>query len=433
MHLLHYLFYSALRNLKSRERNFFCGRDWGHFCLSLLLLDLLLLLLLTFDALVDGIDKFTVNHFGSFILVPFLTTCLTWKKKRSQILTLTWPLRKSVIQREMDVQNISRNASNITKEANEWDVESLSCYHFKSVHYSIGEFSLVWYIISFVVNGVVQSIATVINLLILLAISKTPSLHSPSNTLLFGLALSDLGVGLIVHPLFLLHMIGKLARNKDVFCHAGIAAEIAANALCIISLLTVTAVSLDRYLALQLHLRYKQLITIKRVTLVIGFIWVAGTIIGSVWLYKPEVIKFAVMATIAICLMAATYSYFKIYRAVSRHYFSTLALQCSVQQYHVDQAVNLAKFKARALSTFWVYCLIIVCYFPYFCVVIAIMLRGLSTTTRFWYEMTAILIFINSFLNPLVFCWRLREIRHAVKKSALNIVLRLSCKTESSN
>lgn len=173
----------------------------------------------------------------------------------------------------MHLQNISRNASNITTEANEWDVESLSCYHFNSVHYSIGEFSLVWYIISFVVNGVVQSIAIVINLLILLAISKTPSLHSPSNTLLFGLALSDLGVGLIVHPLFLLHMIGKLARNRDVFCHAGIAAEIAANALCIISLLTVTAVSLDRYLALELHLRYKQLITIKRVTLVIGFIW----------------------------------------------------------------------------------------------------------------------------------------------------------------
>ena len=46
----------------------------------------------------------------------------------------------------MHVQNISRNASNITKEANEWDVESLSCYHFNSVHYSIGEFSLVWYI-----------------------------------------------------------------------------------------------------------------------------------------------------------------------------------------------------------------------------------------------------------------------------------------------
>ena len=71
----------------NRERNFFCGRDWGHFCLSLLLLDLLLLLLLTFDALLDGIDKFTVNNFGSFILVPFLTTCLTWKKKRSQTLT----------------------------------------------------------------------------------------------------------------------------------------------------------------------------------------------------------------------------------------------------------------------------------------------------------------------------------------------------------
>ena len=200
MHLLT-IYFTPHYATWNRERNFFCGRDWGHFCLSLLLLDLLLLLLLTFDALLDGIDKFTVNHW--FIYFGSIFDDLSYVEEETKPdINITWPWRKSVIQREMHLQNISRNASNITTEANEWDVESLSCYHFNSVHYSIGEFSLVWYIISFVVNGVVQSIAIVINLLILLAISKTPSLHSPSNTLLFGLALSDLGVGLIVHPCF---------------------------------------------------------------------------------------------------------------------------------------------------------------------------------------------------------------------------------------
>lgn len=77
----------------------------------------------------------------------------------------------------------------------------------------------------------------------------------------------------------------------------------------------------------------------------------------------------------------------------------------------------MASFKSHALSAFWVYCLIVVCYLPYFCVVVVITLTGLSVAKRFLYEITAILVFINSSLNPLVYCWRLREIRNAVRKT----------------
>ena len=244
----------------------------------------------------------------------------------------------------------------------------------------------------------------------------TPTLHSPSITLLLSLALSDFGVGLIVHPLFLAQMLGKLTRNKAVFCEAGISVEITANALCVISLLTVTAVSLDRYLALQLHLRYKELVTIKRVVIVIGIIWAIGAFIGSLWLYKPEMVKIKVTTTIVICLLTASFCYFQIYRVVSRHYHTDVILKCTLEQVN-NTAATMARFKSHALSTFWVYCLIVVCYLPYFCVVVVITLTGLSVAKRFLYEMTAILVFINSSLNPLVYCWRLREIRNAVRKT----------------
>lgn len=318
----------------------------------------------------------------------------------------------------MKLQNFAKNASNLTDETNGLNNEALSCYHFNSVHFKLGEISPSWYIFSSVVDAVFTVTATFINLIVLVAIRRTPSLHSPSHTLLFGLALSDLGVGLIVHPLFFIQILGKVTRNKDLFCEAGIAVEITANALCIISLLTVTAVSLDRYLALKLHLRYKQLITIKRVTLVIGVIWLVGSFIGSLWLYKPEMVKLSVMATIALCLFAATFSYIQIYHVVSRHYFSDMKLKCAMKKEHPEQAVNMAKFKSHAISTFWVYCLIVLCYLPYFCVVVTITLTKLSTAKRFCYEMTAILVFINSSLNPLVYCWRLRDIRCAVRKTA---------------
>lgn len=305
------------------------------------------------------------------------------------------------------------------------DNETFSCYHFNAIHFNIADISLGWYILICALNAFFSITATFANLLVLVAIRRTPSLHSPSNALLFGLALSDLGVGLIVHPLFFTQICGKVMRNEDVFCEAGIAVEITANALCIISLL-------DRYLALLLHLRYKEPITIKRVIIVTGIIWIIGAFSGTLWLYKPEMVKANIMIIIVVCFFVATFSYIQIYRVVSRHYRREVTLKCSLEQdRNREQAVNMASFTSHALSTFWVYCFFIVCYLPYLCVVVAITRTGLSIPKRFAYDATATLVFINSSLNPLVYCWRLRDIRIAVRKTA-KLLVRCPCKREQS-
>lgn len=327
---------------------------------------------------------------------------------------------------KMDV--LKQNASNATtvdeRHAMKVKNEVFSCYHFTVTDFNIGDIWPGWYILSCALSAVFSISATVANLLVLAAIRRTPSLHSPSNTLLFGLALADLGVGLLVHPLYFSLITGKLIRNKDVFCEAGIVVEVVANALCIISLLTVTAVSLDRYLALRLHLRYKELVTIKRAIISIGIIWLIGAFSGTLWLYAPDMVKYNVMIIIVLCLLAAAFSYVQIYGAVSRVIHSELTLKSAVEQNENirEQTANMASFKSHALSTFLVYCLIILCYLPYFCVVFVITLTGHSIPKRFCYDITAILVFINSSLNPLVYCWRLRDIRNAVRKTAKLLV-----------
>lgn len=294
--------------------------------------------------------------------------------------------------------------------------ETFSCYHFISIDFAYADSSLGWYIFSCVLTVLFAVTASFANVLVLVAIVRTPSLHSPSNTLLSGLALADLGVGLLVHPLFLMLILGKITQNKSVFCEAGIAIEVIANALCIISLLTVTAVSLDRYLALRLHLRYKELITIKRVIIVLVIIWITGAHSGTLWLYKHDMVKWNVIVIIILCLMAALFSYFQIYRAVTRAIHSELIIKCSVDQN--CEAMNMARFKSHTISTFLVYCLVMLCYLPYFCVIIVVILTGPSISKRFAYDMTAVGVFLNSSLNPLVYCWRLGDVRNAVRKTA---------------
>ena len=160
------------------------------------------------------------------------------------------------------------------------------CYHFTRTHFDMEESSPVWYIFNCIVNVVFSVISTLSNLLILVAIRRSPSLHTPSVAFLFGLALSDLGVGLIVQPLFFLQTLAKVIRHKSLFCVAGISAEISANALCLVSLLTVTAVGVDKLVALLLHLRYKELVTIKRVIVVLLCVWLFSTAFGSLCLWR---------------------------------------------------------------------------------------------------------------------------------------------------
>ena len=80
------------------------------------------------------------------------------------------------------------------------------------------------------------------NLLFLVSIWRTSSLHLPSFVLLFNLALSDLCVGLIVQPAFVTATLARMSGAHDVLCLALISTTASSSILCTVSLLTMTAI-----------------------------------------------------------------------------------------------------------------------------------------------------------------------------------------------
>ena len=100
---------------------------------------------------------------------------------------------------------------------------------------------------------------------ILLAIRKTRELHSPSFVLLCCLAFSDLIVGLICQPFFVAYVIAELVERFSAYCTLRIIHVIASWITSGVSYLTLAAVSIDRLLALTLHLRYNMIVTVPRV------------------------------------------------------------------------------------------------------------------------------------------------------------------------
>lgn len=241
------------------------------------------------------------------------------------------------------------------------------------------------------------------NAAILITIWKTSSLHSVANILLSSLAVSDLAVGLIVQPLF-------IASLRWTTYLAFILYVIFGTFFNIASFLNVTAIGIERLLALQLHLRYNAEVTSLRVTVVIIFIWLFSGIVSSFSLWIPKVFYIA-PSILYISVLAGNFVvYFKIYLIIRRH---QRQIQHQQQQHNIFSDVK--RFKRTALKTFFACIVLICCYMPYSLVVKIALIEGLKFSTRVYF-ITVALIFLNSTINPLLYYWRDKEIRRALKR-----------------
>ena len=118
------------------------------------------------------------------------------------------------------------------------------------------------------------------NALILVALHKETSLHPPSKLLYRNLAITDLCVGIIAEPVAVGYWTSVVKRRWDICYYTKLTGDFLAYTLCLVSLLTVTAISVDRLLALLLGLRYRQVVTLRRTCITvtaIGF-WILSIV-----------------------------------------------------------------------------------------------------------------------------------------------------------
>lgn len=251
------------------------------------------------------------------------------------------------------------------------------------------------------------------NALVLTAILTTPSLRSHSMIMLCNLAIADLLVGLITQPFYI---VKELTENRLL----DILWDTVAYSFCGVSLLIITAISVDRFLALQYHMRYSTIVTILRVRYMIALVWFVNFLSSVVYFSNDFIYHFVIAVITGICLIVSTFSYVGIYRIVCRHRLQIHAQQEAVQCSSAEDDLNYVRTKQSALNTFIFYIILVMCYLPMY---ILLTLHGLSQ--KAWpteWNFATTLVFANSSINPLLFCWRLRELRKAAVRTARRIV-----------
>ena len=258
------------------------------------------------------------------------------------------------------------------------------------------------------------------NILVISAVWKTSSLRSPSIVLLCGLATSDLAVGLVVQPLFLyIELTQFLDHSAEYHCTSGKAFITVSYSVCGVSLLTVTAISVDRLLALQYHLRYANIATVARVICVMTLNWLVSGFLASLILWGRNDIFLVVMAVVVgTCLSLSIFVHMKIYRVVRRH---QQQIQAQTEAVQARDGFNVARFKRTAVNAFLIHYFLLICYTPLF-ITLLLTSNEAKIDSASWkksysaiaWKLTSTIVFLNSAVNPFIYCWRLREMRLAV-------------------
>ena len=171
------------------------------------------------------------------------------------------------------------------------------------------------------------------------------------------------------------------------------------------------------------------IVTIPRVFQTAFLLWIFSITavmlrfkIRSGWIIFPAII-------LLLTLILTTVSTSKIFQIVRRHQRQindqTVASRLNLQ----TNTVNVLKCRKSAVTVLYVYALFCIFYLPFCVTMLVEAFTGYTKAVKISYDYVTTAVFINFFLNPLVYCWRMREIRRAV----MNLILGREVRRQAGN
>ena len=266
------------------------------------------------------------------------------------------------------------------------------------------------------------------NALILIALDNVTSVHPPTKLLFRCLAVTDLCVGLIVQPIYVMFLLDVYAAaitiNSSITHYVGQIQRALSFALCGVSVFTSTAISVDRFLALKMGVRYRQVVSLMRVRAAITCFWLIGISVGLWgWFWSVRIAYTTAVIVAALSVVISVFFYTKIYLRLQQH-------QSQVEHVYQGQPnregnpLIITEYKKTVYSIAWVQLAMVVCYVPFIISAIIVMIKGWrDVSAEIFWPSTVTLLFLNSSLNPILYYWKITEVRQAVKDT----VKRLCC------
>ncbi|XP_078374354.1 adenosine receptor A3-like [Oculina patagonica] len=279
-------------------------------------------------------------------------------------------------------------------------------------------------LISCVVTSLLAPMAVVGNVLIMAAIWKNPSLRTSTYVLLAGLAFTDFCTGLLSQPFFVMHKLAELAENRKMICIAGVSKQIIGYYFSSLTVIVMTIMAVERWL----HMSRRSLLTVRRVviiyiTFVVLLLAFFACQVYNLYTNRTSNAFFVLFILgAALCILITFFAYFKVFQIIRQH-------QSQVQTN--QNAINIQKYKKSVFTILYILAIFFLSYVPFVCSVLVFSIMNLigNELSEAAFNVCVTVVFFSSFVNPLLYYWRIKEIRDSVK----SIVKKLCCKENEGN
>ena len=266
-----------------------------------------------------------------------------------------------------------------------------------------------------VLNIFLSITAAVGNAVVFIALKNVSSIHPPTKLFFRSLAITDLCVGLYVQPLFATHIIFRITNMKGaVSYYVNIVNAVSSNIFCRLSVLTSTAISVDRLLALLLGLRYRHVVTSRRACVVITCLWLFAALSGWLSLWRINISYAEASVVLILSLITSIFCYTRIHLKLRHQQVQVQNNAPHGQQNGEETPLNIARYKKTVSSIMWLQLALVACYVPWG-VVAVLYANGIKQNVAWTVTVTATFVYSNSSLNPILYCWKIRDVKQAVK------------------
>ena len=211
------------------------------------------------------------------------------------------------------------------------------------------------YIFLIALNIFLSITATLGNALILVALRKISFIYPPTKLLFWCLAVTDLCVGLLCQPLDVFFILADFRHINYIKDIPSVIHNFFVDVFFAASALTSAAISVDRLLALLLGVRYRQVVTLCRVRVLLAWFWFFGVSNASLFYVAKKLSLSRVLSAsnwtflglILLSIIISTFSYSKIF-------FTLRHQQAQVQDHfqpeqssRVRSVLNIARYTGR--------------------------------------------------------------------------------------
>ena len=269
-------------------------------------------------------------------------------------------------------------------------------------------------IINLFLNAILTVTATLCNAMIIVAILRSPNLQTPSYLLITSLAFVDLLVGLVLHPLQVVGGTFLMQRNIRGLCAMANIYYCFALYLSAVSIMVITGISIDRYLALTLRHRYSLIVTKKRVRFFIVFTWVLGFLgnLSNIFEKFHFVLSRALFLCYLVFLLTICVFYIKSFRALHLYTVEVHAQQPNPLAGNFD----VVRYKKILKTMVLVLACLLLCYLPLVCVLMSAKILDKRKEEFPLYFTSMTLMCLNSSINPVIYLVRFTDIRNACRE-----------------